>query len=259
MSETPESQSPPNGKDVKGITIFLTALLVGLSLVLLPQFQAERTCGLRTPECHNNMKMFALALHEYHDTYGSFPPAYIADENGRPMHSWRVLILPYVGEANLHAEYHFDEPWDGPNNGKFNDWVIHPCRCTEPGADADPTDATYLAVVGPETMWPGDKALTIDDVPDGTSNTILVVEVLNSGINWMEPRDLEFDTMSFTINDPAGNAISSNHRLKRWGPDTPGVNVAMADGSVRWLDADTNPELVRSLLTAAGGEHLAVP
>jgi len=42
-----------------------------------------------------------LALFNYHDDYGSYPPAYIADESGRPMHSWRVLILPYLGRSSF--------------------------------------------------------------------------------------------------------------------------------------------------------------
>lgn len=60
-----------------------------------------------------------MAVANYRSTFGGYPPAYIADCDGRPMHSWRVLILPFLEQQNLYAAYHFDEPWDGPNNRKL--------------------------------------------------------------------------------------------------------------------------------------------
>ena len=66
----------------------------------------------------NNLRQIALALQSYHQANGCFPPAYVADKNGKPMHSWRVLILPYLGFDDLYKAYDFTEPWDGPNNKK---------------------------------------------------------------------------------------------------------------------------------------------
>ena len=71
-------------------------LLVGfLILTVLPPVTDTGRPARRT-ECKNHLKQLALAMHNYHDKYGSFPPAYIADKNGRPMHSWRVLLLPFL-------------------------------------------------------------------------------------------------------------------------------------------------------------------
>ena len=61
-----------------------------------------------------------MALQNYHQANGCFPPAYIADKNGKPMHSWRVLILPYLDRTILYKAYDFTEPWDGPNNKKLS-------------------------------------------------------------------------------------------------------------------------------------------
>ena len=47
------------------------------------------------------MKQIGVALHNYHDAHGCFPPAYIADANGRPMHSWRILLLAFLSESAL--------------------------------------------------------------------------------------------------------------------------------------------------------------
>src|SRR6476661_8060061 len=97
------------------VVIAIIAVLVAL---LLPAVQQAREAARRS-QCKNNLKQIGLALHNYHDVNGCFPPAYIADENGKPMHSWRVLILPYLDQAALHTEYNFSEPWDGPNNSRL--------------------------------------------------------------------------------------------------------------------------------------------
>jgi hypothetical protein len=75
--------------------------------------------GATRMQCSNNLKPIGLALQIYHDQYGSFPPANIVDKDGRPMHSWRVLILPNIEQQKLYEAYNFDEPWDGPNKSTF--------------------------------------------------------------------------------------------------------------------------------------------
>jgi hypothetical protein len=58
----------------------------------------------RRPICVNHLKQIGLALHNYYSVYGVFPPAYVADESGKPMHSWRVLILPFL-EEQIHRTF----------------------------------------------------------------------------------------------------------------------------------------------------------
>ncbi|MDH3719020.1 MAG: DUF1559 domain-containing protein, partial [Planctomycetota bacterium] len=108
-----------NGRD-SDATVAVTALLILALLVtlLLPVVQSCRESASRV-QCMNNLKQIALALHQYHDQYGSFPPAYVAGPDGKPWHSWRVLILPFIEAEPLYAMYNFDEPWDGPNNRKL--------------------------------------------------------------------------------------------------------------------------------------------
>ena len=85
-----------------------------------------------------------------------------------------------------------------------------------------------------------------DDFTDGRSNTILVVEVHDSGIHWMEPRDLHVSQMPLAINPPRGQGISSGH--------VGGANVAFADGSVRFLTNEIAPQTLRAVLTRSGKE-----
>ena len=95
--------------------------------------EAAREAARRS-QCANNLKQIALAMHNYHDVFKSFPPAVITDKNGRPMHSWRVAILPFIEQAALYKNYKFDEPWDGPNNRNLDNIAIPVFRCpSDPG------------------------------------------------------------------------------------------------------------------------------
>jgi Protein of unknown function (DUF1559) len=205
----------------------------------------------RKSSCANNLHNLTLALQQYHDTFGAFPPAYIADANGRPMHSWRVLILPYLDQTGLYSDYRFDEPWDGPNNRKLHDVVLKVYSCPSRPEKQPKTDTDYVVVVGPQTMWPGEKCTTFADIKDGSSTTIMLVEIHNSGIHWMEPRDLHVTQMPMVINPPRGQGISSAH--------VHGAQFGFADGSVRFLTDNLPPETLRGALTIEGGEKETLP
>ena len=83
----------------------------------------------------------------YEDEHGCFPPAYVADASGRPMHSWRVLILPYLDQQQLYDQYDFSEPWNGPNNQQLGppSWPGTAQLC--PGAALKPADSTHFPAV----------------------------------------------------------------------------------------------------------------
>lgn len=223
-------------------------ILVVLIVILIPALQPTRG-GHDTAHCRNRLQLIALALHYYHDQYGTFPPAYIADSSGRPMHSWRVLILPFLDQQQLYAEYRFDEPWNGPHNSTLELRIRDLFACSKELGQRkgqQETMTSYLAVVGPDTMWPDARVVRLRDVTDDQSKTILLVEVANSGINWMEPRDLDVSQMAFVVNHPSKRGISSVHKQ--------GANVAMVNGNGRFLSDKLPASSVRALLTRNGGE-----
>ncbi|HEX7448595.1 MAG TPA: DUF1559 domain-containing protein [Pirellulales bacterium] len=222
------------------------ALVCGgvLLALLLPAVQAAREAARRS-QCNNNLKQIGLALQTYADVYKEFPPAYIADADGKPMHSWRVLILPYLEQAALYQQYRFDEPWDGPNNSRLASLMPPVYRCPSDPAPTNTTD--YVVIAGPGTLFDGEKSAGFGSIKDGTASTIAVVESSHAAIPWMEPRDLDANQMSFTVNAP-GNEISSNH---------PGVAVVLfADGHIATLSGSTSPQTVRALVTPSGGEPI---
>jgi hypothetical protein len=229
------------------IIAMMTVLLPFGCLLIMPSVRMPRAVVWRM-QCSNHLKQIGLALQNYHDQYGSFPPAYIRDAKGKPMHSWRVLILPFIEQRQLYEKYRFDEPWDGPNNSKLHNEIVSVFCCPSRSDKQPRTETSYVVVVGSQTLWPGTKATKLSDVTDGTSNTIMAVEVANSGIHWMEPRDLHIVQMPLAINPPRGQGISSYHPNTAW--------AVFADGHTAALRTDTPPKTLHALLTAAGGEQI---
>jgi prepilin-type processing-associated H-X9-DG protein len=88
-------------------------------------------------------------------------------------------------------------------------------------------------------------------MPDGSSNTILLVEACGRNITWTEPRDVQFDDVAIGVNLPgerrgeSAGVVSGYH----WG----GAHVMMADGSVTFISADIDPGLLKGLLQVDDG------
>lgn len=230
-------------------TAIVGALALGLvALLLVPAIQRP-TSGPRHP-CVNNLKMIGLALSNYHAVHRTFPPAFIPDEQGNPMHSWRVLILPFLDEVELSELYDFNEPWNGPLNRQLANRIPSVYRC--PDCEATQSDTSYVAVVGTETGWPAPEGIELRQFTDGTSHTIAVVEAAEPGIHWMEPRDLTFDEAVRGVNRQGiRQGVSSNH--------SGFANVVFFDSHVEFLPNDTPPETLRALLTANGSERAEPP
>ncbi len=189
-----------------------------------------------------------MAVHNYHSVYETLPPAYLVDKDGRPAHSWRVLLLPFLNHQQLYETYNFDQPWNSPDNAKLADQAHSIFRRPE-----DPVDSPFtrfVAVVGPETVFPGAKALSFGDIGDGLTHTIGFVEITGSDIHWMEPRDLRFDQLSFRINDRSAQGA-------RIGSPYSNVRIAFMDGSIRTIMDDMPAATLRALLTANGGEAIS--
>lgn len=66
-------------------------------------------------QASKQMKEVMVAMHNHHQVHGSFPND-VQSEDGTPLLSWRVRILPYLGEAELYERFHLDEPWDSEHN-----------------------------------------------------------------------------------------------------------------------------------------------
>lgn len=215
-----------------------------LVALLLPAVQAAREAARRM-QCSNNLKQVALAMHNYHDTYKSFPPAYTVDAEGNKLHSWRTLILPFLEQGALYDQIDLDKPWDAPENLHIAESVIPTYACpSDPDGSMTPF-TNYMVIVGPGTIFEGDQPIGMRDILDGTSNTVLVVEVEGQNVSWMEPTDLSLDQMQMAIN--SGPTEPGSHHPG-------GMNAAMGDGAVMFLADSIDPNTLQLLITRADGQ-----
>ncbi len=191
----------------------------------------------------NNMKQLALAAFNYLDKFGTFPPAYTAEKDGKRLLSWRVHLLPFLGEEKLYQEFHLDEPWDGDHNKKLiarMPAVFRSSANTKLIADGK---TTYIAPIGEDTMWPGAKGVRISDVSDGTANTIFMVDADDDhAVIWTKPEDLDYDAKT------PMKALGGRYQG--------GFLAALADGSVRFISNSISKVTLQSAFTRNDGNPL---
>ena len=135
-----------------GRAIFKVLAAVGVVLLLLALLlPAVRTVpeASRRNHCSNMLKQIALALQNYHDVYHGFPPAYTVDDSGRPLHSWRTLILPYIEERALYKTIDLSKPWDDPANAAACQLALDEYQC--PSSPHEGNRTSYLAIVTPNS------------------------------------------------------------------------------------------------------------
>jgi prepilin-type processing-associated H-X9-DG protein len=189
-----------------------------------------------------------VAFHEYHNKHEHFPAPWLAGRDGKPLLSWRVALLPYLGYKSLYARFHLDEPWDSPHNRALLSEMPREFAC--PGGPGRSTGQTgYLVVVGPVTE-PGNintpfeptRGAEIREFTDGTSNTILVFET-DTQVSWTKPDDLRWER--------------DGPLPKLAGPHAGGANVLFGDGSARFVKATVSPQTLLAFLTINGNEVLS--
>jgi len=215
------------------------------ALVSVPVLQAREAA--RRTQCVNNLKQFGLAMHNYLSAHGSFPPAYVSGKDGKPLLSWRVLILPFIEQEALFKEFHLDEAWDSPHNKALIPRMPRVFTCPSASkALAAEGKTAYLVPRGPATIFPGAVGVKIKEITDGTSNTILVVDAGDDlAVIWTKPDDWS-TSPEFSI-----RGLFGHHRL--------GTNFGLADGSVRFLRETVPTETLKAMTTRNVGEVIAIP
>jgi hypothetical protein len=251
----PRPVASPSGHSMSSVGLVLVSvaaivagavLLLGLILsIAWPVADRLRSDSSKLATRENLMRI-AAAMQAYEQEYGSFPPAFVRDSQDRPAHSWRVLLLPHLGREDLYRRYRFSEPWDSPQNLSLLHEMPEVYACA---ADEDALlmgETSFMVVVGDVTLFPGSQPIGPRDITDGAYATLLVVQTESCGIAWTDPQDLDFERMSFQINGPGGQAISSFLEG--------GAFVATADGQVAFLPDETPPDVVRGAATRNGRE-----
>jgi prepilin-type N-terminal cleavage/methylation domain-containing protein len=287
------------------VVIAIIAVLIAL---LLPAVQQAREAARRT-QCKNNLKQIGLALHTYHDTFSALPPGAIQvfETNAQNESTWISMILPYIDQGPLYNRANFSSCFGcvgAPGNPAYE--IVSPSlpgmSCpSDPNSNqlaagayrrgnyvansgigplhsvSNPDDPTRTAP-GPFTM---NSKRNFRDFLDGTSNTALVSELLNSTGNdfrgvmhYPEGALYQHDRNpntgipdeqrgAFCVTAPrypcigtstsyADRALVYSARSQHIG----GAHVALADGTVRFVSDNLSLTIWRALGTHKGGEVL---
>ncbi len=169
----------------------------------------------------NEIRQLTLAMLNYEAAHGHLPPVFKVDDQGRPLHSWRVLVLPFFGDEQgdeIYRQYRMDQPWDSPHNlavaGQLKESLF--------GDEKDPTMATYKLVSGPGTPFDADSEYKLGSY---SSEQIGIVEDIKSPVLWTKPEDLSPEqvvTIFDANNNPDGlykqhgNEWSGTYTRKSW-------------------------------------------
>jgi hypothetical protein len=240
--------------------------------LLARPLQAARTAAGRS-QSMNNLKQIMLAMHNYHDTHGAFPPQAIRSQDGKPLLSWRVALLPFLEAGDLYKQFHLDEPWDSAHNKPLIEKMPAVLASPHLGDALRAKGMTsYLAPLSkqPQAVFVAPKPITPEAqangertpdeeskeaqmifdiargarmqlITDGTSNTIAVVEVHpKHAVIWTKPDDLVIDPK-----DPTA-------RLR--GQPNDGFTAAICDGSVRFIKAAIDIKTLLRLFQMDDGE-----
>jgi len=192
-------------------------------------------------ERQNRLQRIALALLSYHDTFDAFPAPFLRTEDGKPLLSWRVRLLPFIEQQALYDQFKRDEPWHSPHNKPLSDKVIE--------AFGDDNTTRYQVIVAPGAVFElkevfdarVQEGFPLRAVTDGAGNTISVVETgADKAVPWAKPDEIVWDGES----DPA-NLFGNLPDNKLW--------VAFVNGSAHQLDLAKRAEELKLLILRDDG------
>jgi hypothetical protein len=215
----------------------------GLLATILPLTQATSRSRASMQES-NNLKQITIAMHNFESTYRVLPPRMSVAEDGTPLLSWRVHLLPYLNEQALYDQFHLDEPWDSPHNIQLVEKIPFPYRSLE-YTDLKPGHTCLVQPLSVGSLWSGNeqKLLKFGDIHDGTSNTLaFVIAPKQNAVPWSKPEDLTIDPAS-----PIESLFGDRQQTL----------FSLLDSSVQTLNrSEATAQRIMAALTHQGGEAL---
>ncbi|WP_165069789.1 DUF1559 family PulG-like putative transporter [Paludisphaera rhizosphaerae] len=224
--------------------LWLLALLVVLIAILLPSLRLGSPTMVRRSQCMGNLREIARALNAYVMEHGALPPAYTVDADGRPLHSWRTLILPYLGQGSLYESIDLAKPWNDPANARAFETPLQVYQC--PNLAGWLSNKTiYRASVGPHAFLRPAEPRPLATITDDKATTLAVIEVDHeSAVPWMSPEDAD---------EAIIEGLGADSKLVHPG----GLHLTTADRSVIFASPELRPDLRRALITVDGGEAVS--
>ena len=222
------------------VELLMVIGVIGILIaLLLPAVRSAPEAARRT-QCNNNLKQIAIALQNYESVYHVLPPAYTVDPDGKPLHSWRTLILPYLEQNSLYEKIDLSKPWDDPANKAAYETRLSAYQC--PSAACPPDHATYLAVVAPGGCFRPTEPRKLSEITDDPNSTLMVVEVDSEhAVHWMSPTDA---SEQWLLN------LGTVARL----PHPGGAQAVCVGGQVLFLGSGSKAARLRALISIDGDD-----
>lgn len=263
-----DDRAPPRKKGGAGVII---GVLVGVFVVVLlvcglggyffvrgvrkgvEQFEQTAQTANESQQNVQNLTQIGGAAQKYHDAMGKFPNNSYEKQGRppRPLLSWRVHLLPFLGEDTLYKQFKLDEPWDGPNNNRLLNQMpmVYGTPEARKKAGAGTTYYRGFSHVGamfekPQPLNFQVPAITMAGVPDGLSNTILVIEA-GEPVEWTKPDDIDWS--------PGKPRPALGYSADSW----PFFTVVMCDGQAKQIQKQIPEQTLRLLITRNDG--LVIP
>jgi uncharacterized protein (TIGR03067 family) len=188
-----------------------------------------------------NLGLIARAFRDYHDAYGKLPARALYSADGQKLLSWRVDILPFLGQMQLYKEFKLDQPWDSPHNQQLIGRM--PSVYAPVASEPQVPGWTYCQVfTGPNTLFDGINRMQFADITDGLEHTLLVVEA-HEAVLWTKPDDLAVPPPKEPM-PPLGGQFEDVFYF------------ALCDGTVESARRRLPSALLRGLVTPRGGESI---
>ena len=205
-----------------------------------PAFEIKRVDFRRTGA--NELRKITLAAFDYEGQSRHFP-GNILDDDGKPLLSWRVALLPQLGYEELFDQFKIDEPWDSEHNKPLLDQM--PEVFQHPDFESK-SKTVFLRFQGKDAALENGTDIRFGFLSDGSSNTIFCAEANpDSAIEWTKPADIPFDAETLIT------------QVGKIGPKS--FNVSFCDGSVRTLPNDVDPQALRLLIQRNDGKWVKYP
>ncbi len=225
--------------------VAIATITLGLALIAaftVPKLQSQRRIA-ELSQSKKNLEQIAIALQTYHQRYDVFPPVALYNSSGEPLVSWRVLLLPFLGHESLYRAFDLTEPWNSATNRVLIAKMPAVFNCPFDN-ESSKFSTSYVCVVGERTMFPPHKCVSTNDVTDGLSTTVTLLELGGSSIPWSKPEDLD-----------SGNFSPEMRSLRS--PRNCGVRYALfANGDVKALSDGIRADVWSALLTRNGAESI---
>jgi hypothetical protein len=226
--------------------VIAAAIIVVVTMLILPMRRTASEAARRM-SCSSNLRCLGLAILAYEKDYQCLPPAYTVDANGRRLHSWRTLILPYVAEESIYQLIDLTKPWNDPVHDKVRQKFPDVFRC--PSTKASPGFTTFQTVIAERSCLQPASGRKLSEIVDGSSTTVVLVETPQSqAVHWMQPQDIDLSNL---FREESRTSTENRQKYAHSG----GFHVVLLDGSTRLFSVPIDRDDLTAMITIDGGEQ----